>query len=227
MLASAQVLWPGAQLIAARLLGQRAAGEAVDETAGREAATAGSAATAGRAATAALEKGAPAAPAEKAPAALLGSAAPSAWAGKRVLCVGCGTGLEALAASVGGGAHVVATDSNPLPLALLRLAAADCFDLPRSSGRSCRGGSLRTAFFDILNPANAAPGAADGGSLAYDGPRFGASGATAAAWGGGGGQELLSSCDLLVRARVGVGFRRATRPCSRGIGLKLEPPPPG
>jgi len=187
----AQVLWPGAQLIAARLLGQRAAGEVINqETSASGKSTASSSALQG----------------ESSGAVQIGRGAQQ-WAGKRVLCVGCGTGLEALAASVGGGASVVATDTNPLPLALLRLAAAKCDEWQpnkmseKSSGSS---GTLRTAFFDILNPANAAPEVLDEGkdSLNYDGPVFGASldkSSEMITWGQGGGEDLLSSCDLLVR----------------------------
>lgn len=45
-------------------------------------------------------------------------------AGRRVLCLGAGTGLEALAAAQLGAAHVLACDINPLSLSLLRDAAA-------------------------------------------------------------------------------------------------------
>jgi SAM-dependent methyltransferase len=196
----AQVLWPGAQLIAARLLGQQAAGEVINQ----ETSAAGKSTASSSSVISALQG-------ESSRAVQVGRGAQQ-WAGKRVLCVGCGTGLEALAASVGGGASVVATDTNPLPLALLRLAAADCVELQpnkmsKRSRRSGSGGTLRTAFFDILNPANVAPEELDEGkdSLTYDGPVFGASldeSSEMITWGQGGGEDLLSSCDLLVRLLI-------------------------
>lgn len=65
-----------------------------------------------------------------------------AWLpGRRVLCVGAGTGLEAMAARHAG-ADVLATDINDLPLALLEYAAAQ----PCNEG----AGSLTTAKFDLL-----------------------------------------------------------------------------
>lgn len=205
------MLWPGAQLIAARLLGQQAAGE----VASQEAAAPGEKADSPYSSLASSLQ-------EKSLTSFQGGnggrGGAQQWAGKRILCVGCGTGLEALATSIGGGASVVATDTNPLPLALLRLAAANCAewqpnknDNPSggSSSSGCSGsrtssGTLRTAFFDILNPANPAPEVLNENkdSLAYDGPIFGAplnEDSEMSTWGQGGGEDLLSSCDLLVR----------------------------
>lgn len=131
--------------------------------------------------------------------------------GRRVLCLGAGTGLEvhsfyvdcldfvssdflfclqALAA-LAMGASVTATDTNPLVLRLLRLAAADL---------NPREGSLRTAFFDILDPTaktplsflaeegegEVGPASPPAGDLIDNFPRT--------------SLDLLRSCDVLVAA---------------------------
>jgi hypothetical protein len=84
--------------------------------------------------------------------------------GRRVLCLGVGTGFEALAAA-SMGAHVVATDANPLPLALLRKAsklacsasAAAAAAVAGKGGGDSGWGSLETRFFDIVDPEAKAP----------------------------------------------------------------------
>ena len=82
-------------------------------------------------------------------------------AGRSVLCLGAGTGLEALAAEALGAESVVATDTNPVPLALLRRGASATTGNGDGTKEDPAGGApamrLTTAFFDILNSSAALP----------------------------------------------------------------------
>jgi len=181
------VLWPGAQLLAARLIGESEFGDNDDVE-------------------------------------LLPVFGRARLAGRRVLCLGAGTGLEALAAA-SMGAHVMATDTNPLPLALLRkasqvAAAAAAAAAVHSTANATAAaaatggvgavgggfGSLQTAYFDILDPGAPAPSWAHAQKSREKSEfrREGSEGVDEAAgisdFLAAEGWDLLLSCDLLVAA---------------------------